>query len=838
MHLFRFASQTGADGCSRLILIRLGGMQGDDEMNREQLANVFVGRLVGMRKDKLVAFSLRVSLRALPLMMWYSEQGNTSFGYWEEEKRAGYLLAIIHAQVVGGLLFSRRPEQRDTATAITAANVAAAAANAAFATAFAAAYAAADVAYAVADNSHDYGKAIYAANSAAAAIAIMPAIQHQFDIDISILHSNSGAKLLEMPLWYPDAPVKKRAYPATDQSDTNLALWQKRVGNFMRDASALDPGLQIWLDWYADRVAGKPFDLATMLVLADIPQEKLVQGPEAVQAWVRSVLHAPTPQPLNRVRSIFIGHGAVGKTSLVRVLHHEAVLAGIEPMTPGIDIREWAGAGNGIKTDFWDFGGQVIAHATHQFFLRAQCVYVLVLEARHSHSPNEDAEYWLQHVRAFGGDAPVLLVGNKHDQTPVDLQMHTLRCKYPNIVDFFPMSCTLARTQYLAETMRFENAFCQQIKQIAGRQKLFTQPEFAVLALLRERAKNHAFLPYAEFDRLCQQNAVIDDGPKKTRTWFLGMLDSLGVVIHFPQLPYLRDYVLNPQWLTFGVYKLIFCQQPELTDQDIIRILGSKVDGHEYTNQLTYEGDKCRLIADAMEQFKLAFRLKAENNKLIIPSLLSAELPGGMQLRDFDDEATLAYKLKFDAFVPRHILPELIVVRNEEIENRQMCQKAVILRAPGGHACAMLEVDYPARQLLVLIKGAKAREYLDGLRQDVLRILARLDLEHDELIRLPASAMISDSLGMPGRRFGDADWARFLQVENHRKRGKAEFISDKGEYDVSRLIDLYGSPRHAGGVNVYGNVEKVILGNDKQQTFIDSTIAGPVLAVDRVDGSF
>jgi hypothetical protein len=36
----------------------------------------------------------------------------------------------------------------------------------------------------------------------------------------------------------------------------------------------------------------------------------------------------------------------------------------------------------------------------------------------------------------------VLQVGNKADQARVNLDMRYLRDKYPNIVDFYPLSCT------------------------------------------------------------------------------------------------------------------------------------------------------------------------------------------------------------------------------------------------------------------------------------------------------------------------------------------------------------------------------------------------------------
>jgi GTPase SAR1 family protein len=71
-----------------------------------------------------------------------------------------------------------------------------------------------------------------------------------------------------------------------------------------------------------------------------------------------------------------MGDGYAGKTSLIRALHGEAVIPGHEPTTPGIEIREWPVPNSDIKAHLWDFGGQVMAHAMHKFFLREHCIYV------------------------------------------------------------------------------------------------------------------------------------------------------------------------------------------------------------------------------------------------------------------------------------------------------------------------------------------------------------------------------------------------------------------------------------------------------------------------------
>ncbi len=189
------------------------------------------------------------------------------------------------------------------------------------------------------------------------------------------------------------------------------------------------------------------------------PQDEAVA--EAGLHGLSSELH-----PLNRVRAIFIGYGSAGKTSLIRCLHQEPVLEGLEPMTPGIDIREWCVPGTQIMAHFWDFGGQVIVHATHQLLLRAACVYVLVIEPRSEIAATEQAQYWLEHIKTYGGNAPVLIVGNKVDIVPVYLDLASLHNQYPNIVGFYPVSCLFAHSSEQAHFAAFQQALVTQLQML------------------------------------------------------------------------------------------------------------------------------------------------------------------------------------------------------------------------------------------------------------------------------------------------------------------------------------------------------------------------------------
>jgi internalin A len=141
--------------------------------------------------------------------------------------------------------------------------------------------------------------------------------------------------------------------------------------------------------------------------------EIIEQGMNAIRQYFKSL--EGEKQALNEVKVLLVGDGAAGKTSLVKRLLDQDFDKN-ESQTDGININTMEIKLNNtdIKARLWDFGGQEIMHATHQFFLSKRSLYILVLDGR----KDEKTEYWLNHIKSFGGDSPVLVVLNKIDENP------------------------------------------------------------------------------------------------------------------------------------------------------------------------------------------------------------------------------------------------------------------------------------------------------------------------------------------------------------------------------------------------------------------------------------
>jgi GTPase SAR1 family protein len=95
--------------------------------------------------------------------------------------------------------------------------------------------------------------------------------------------------------------------------------------------------------------------------------------------------------PWVKSKVMVLGKEGSGKTHLLRRLRNEAYDQ--NQSTNGVDINQFH---LGDKELTWfDFGGQEVFYPTHQFFLTAQCVYLLVFRLNDVDCA-ERIQHWLR----------------------------------------------------------------------------------------------------------------------------------------------------------------------------------------------------------------------------------------------------------------------------------------------------------------------------------------------------------------------------------------------------------------------------------------------------------
>ena len=179
-----------------------------------------------------------------------------------------------------------------------------------------------------------------------------------------------------------------------------------------------------------------------------------------------------------------------------------------------------------------------------------------MVDARKGHQIN-NIEYWLKLIESFGGDSPIIIVINQIDQLkgqrPLNLDRKALQEKY-RIKDFVETSCA----EPPIGIDQLKAAIGRQVEQLKHVHDVWPREWVAIKQRLRKMKKD--YIPVETYEDICAEEDLKDPDLRQS---LLGLLHDLGVVIRFPG----DTQVLNPRWVTQGVYGL-------LTSEQLVKSLG------------------------------------------------------------------------------------------------------------------------------------------------------------------------------------------------------------------------------------------------------------------------
>ncbi|WP_414933049.1 COR domain-containing protein [Vibrio europaeus] len=411
----------------------------------------------------------------------------------------------------------------------------------------------------------------------------------------------------------------------------------------------------------------------------------------------------------------------------------------------------------------WDFGGQQILQATHQLFLSKRSIYVLVVEDRKNDKhKDQDIEQWLTQVNSLGGRPPILVVKNKIDENPhSDIPTQRLKTKFPNIVGFFEVSC-----QTKQGLSRLDQALADCIRTLPMRQIALPSNWLNVKHQLREQAQSKDLLYLNTFREICSQNDITDKFAKDT---LLRLLHDLGAVIAFEELKSHNTAILNPHWITEGIYAII--RSDVLSENNgIITLAGAQEALDSYSDHNRFE-DKANYILDAMRNFELC-HLTEEANTYLIPALLPPQIDLVNPWHDPELEGDIVFLFKFEHLLPPPLIPMFLVKMHNHIIGEQRWRSGAIISPSHLEARALIDADIVKRQIKLTILGEDRRDLLVLLRSEINNLARRLaDIDevgleehivlddseetigYDDLIGLKRMGETSFPVGRLSRRF-------------------------------------------------------------------------------------
>ncbi len=477
---------------------------------------------------------------------------------------------------------------------------------------------------------------------------------------------------------------------------------------------------------------------------------------------------------LNEAKLILVGRGGVGKTCLIKRLIHDT-FDEHEQETPGIEIQPWQVSladGDSVRLHVWDFGGQEILHATHQFFLTERTVYLLVLSGREG-SATQDAEYWLQLIKSFGGHSPIIIALNKSIQHPFDVNRGLLLEKYPQIAKFVHTDCQNTPVGALGVT-ELHQSILDAIENVGLRKTDFPADWFDIKERLAAMKEN--FLPWDSYQEICRS---LGEKDAKAQRDLAGFLHILGIALNYRDDLRLRETsVLNPRWVTEGIYSLLRIGQKERQEREgVLEIadLAGALDAQDYP------ASSHEFLLALMEKFQLCFQLPSRRKRYLVPELLGENQPE--EIRLLVAEPGLGFRYQYEV-LPEGLLPRFIVQTHghSEANPKWRWRTGVVLNRDGCRA--VVRADARERRVDIHISGP-ARQ-----RRDLLAIIRdRFDEQHSDLKGL----VVDQRVPVPGEPGVTVSYNFLLTLES---KGKSTVWPEgaQQEYPVADLLNGVDTP--------------------------------------------
>ncbi|MDW3649863.1 MAG: COR domain-containing protein [Bacteroidia bacterium] len=424
---------------------------------------------------------------------------------------------------------------------------------------------------------------------------------------------------------------------------------------------------------------------------------------------------------LKEAKLIFLGSGFVGKTSLIKMLT-QGLYNSDEVKTDGIAINDWRIRVNDteIVAHIWDFGGQEIMHATHRFFMTSRSVYVLVINPRIEDSYGDsELEYWLKLIGSYAGSVPIIIAINKCETHPMDIGKASLLEKYPNVIEIVETSCV---ANFGIESLK-ENI----IKGLRNLPHLDDHIPESYLAIKEKVVSiNKDYISYSEYENLTMR--IAPELNDRSRQVLVDLLHDLGIVLNFTEDKILSDtYVINPEWITHGVYKIInsyalIANRGVITDQEIDLIL----DNYKYPTIRERQ-----FIIGMMLKFELCYQIPDKPKTYYVPSGFAKDRPKIEW--DNHNSDILRFQYHYNVLPPA-IMSRFIVKVHSLINENNYWRYGAIIQKDG--CKSLIKADLTERKIFIEVHG-------DGYKRDLLSFIrGQFDLIHRTYVDIGVKAMI------------------------------------------------------------------------------------------------
>lgn len=475
------------------------------------------------------------------------------------------------------------------------------------------------------------------------------------------------------------------------------------VSDLMPLRRRIEAGMRVWA-----RDENRPGILVRDCPLTIPPAEVVHSGADAIISYFLERDRGEIDH-LYEAKLLIVGDGGAGKTSLVRRLYQpELALPNEGETTKGIDIHRHdftLKSGRRFRLNIWDFGGQEIYHATHQFFMTRRSLYVLVDDTRTSDKSVSDPrfKYWFQIIDLFGGGSPALIFQNEKGGRTKQIDLAGIKGEYANVKERH--GGNLEQPSSVDSLRDAIESFARSLNHIGDE---LPASWLKVRADIEARAQECPYIPQQQYFDIFSRHMEFD----RARALHLSRyLHDLGVFLHFQGDPLLsRTVILQNHWVTEAVFRVL--------DDEIVKAQRgrfTRADCKRLWHDAHYADMHPELLA-LMQSFELCYALPdCQPAAWLAPQLLAPSKPAVLNEWSRPDDLVLGYHYEF---LPKGIISRLTVRLNRFVRDPQKAWIAGVLFEREGTS-AVVEVLANGKDLQLRARGPDRKALLSVIALDL-----------------------------------------------------------------------------------------------------------------------
>jgi hypothetical protein len=442
--------------------------------------------------------------------------------------------------------------------------------------------------------------------------------------------------------------------------------------------------------------------------------------------------------------------------------------------TKGISIYQHEfklSTGQRFRLNVWDFGGQEIYHATHQFFLTRRSLYVLVDDTRKDHKSvsDEGFKYWLELIDVFGGHSPVLIFQNEKGGRSKAIDIGGIKGRYDNVKERYAGNLEHGDA---ADPLRHGIEFFARNLSHIGEE--LPARWLKVRADIELRASETPYISQQAYFDIYSRHMEFD----RSRALHLSQyLHDLGVFLHFQDDPLLaRTVVLQNQWATEAVYRI-------LDDETVKAQFGrfNSTDFKRLWQDSVYANMHPELLA-LMQRFELCYELRDRKPPTwLAPQLLPPAKP--QELAEWSQPEDLVLRYRYD-FLPKGIISRLTVRLHRFVRNPEMAWVTGVLFERDDTA-VLVELLANGDEIELRAHGPERKALLSVIAADLDALNESFQGLHDKVDKLvPCNCKLCCKVSVP-----EFFTQKSLLRRKENNRLKVECPNSYDDVDVLELLD-------------------------------------------------